>query len=92
MALNEILSTHQVDQRLYLLAQGSKPTPGYGFTVLADKALIEDKTLYLPIRFTEPDKGMMMAQVITSPCLILGVDKSGDFQRIVAGSLRLEIN
>ena len=90
--LQDLLHTHQNTEHLFLLTQGTRPTPGYGFKMLAEKATIEAATLQLPVQFTRPEAGKMMAQVLTSPCIILGVDKSVRFNRIEADSLQLDIS
>lgn len=89
--LKELLHTQQVKDRVFLVSQGSKPTPGYGFEIFDNKALLNGSTLRLPVRFTRPEQGKMMAQVITSPCLIFGVDKSTHFKRIEVDALHLDI-
>lgn len=90
-SLRDLLTDHASREQLFLLAQGSKPTPGYGFAWLADHASIESATLKLPLRFTHPDKDAVLAQVLTSPCMIIGVDKKAQFKRIEAGDLYLDL-
>lgn len=90
-ALRKQLSQHERNEKLFLIAQGSKPTPGYGFEVSAKVATIENETLQLPIRFSVPDKDMMLAQVLTSPCLIVGIDAKAHYLGIQADGLVLDL-
>jgi hypothetical protein len=52
---------------------GSRPTAGYGIEVLGTRP--EGKTLVVEWRESRPEKGMMLAQVLTSPALIVSIPK-----------------
>jgi hypothetical protein len=60
---------------------GPKPTGGYGIELASDKALIQGRTAVIKVRWIEPAKGAILAQRITSPCLIVRLAK-GDYDRI----------
>jgi hypothetical protein len=91
-ALRSLFAEHALKENLFLIAQGTKPTPGYGFEVTAHVAPLEKNTLRLPIRFSQPDKDRMLAQMLTSPCMVLGIDSNAQYQGIEADTLSLEIN
>lgn len=72
----------QVDlqsEQLVIVTLGQKPTAGYSVG-LADVAQ-DGSTLKLNMRVSQPAPDMMVAQVITSPCVVLAVT-SGDWQRV----------
>ena len=91
-ALRNLITEHARKENLFLIAQGTKPTAGYGFDVTAKMALLEQDTLKLPIRFSQPDKDKMQAQMLTSPCMVLGIDSKAHYQRIEADTLKLDIS
>lgn len=90
--LRELFTKHAQKENLLLIAQGTKPTPGYGFEVMTKVATIENDTLQLPIRFSQPDKDKMMAQMLTSPCMILGIDTNAQYLRIELDTLHLDMS
>lgn len=67
-----------------LIAQGRKPTPGYGLT-LTDSRLT-GKTLEIRVAAHSPAPGQAMAQMITTPCLILSIPRNGWQQLRVSGA------
>jgi hypothetical protein len=90
--LLKLLEQHAINEQLFLLSQGQKSSAGYGFNVTAKTGSIIDKTLTLPITFTYPEPGSMQAQVMTSPCLILGIDSKVQFEHIVIDNLEFTIS
>ena len=63
---------HADSDLLLAIALGPQPTPGYG--VYADSpAQLEDGTLHVQIQRTTPPPDAMLAQVITHPCVVLGI-------------------
>jgi len=91
-ALRNLFTEHARKENLFLIAQGSKPTAGYGFEVKAKMAPLEKDTLRLPIRFSQPDKDKMQAQMLTSPCMVLGIDNKAHYQSIEVDSLKQDIS
>jgi hypothetical protein len=61
-----------------LVALGSRPNPGYGLEITADKALYRHGVLTLPVRETKPDPDKMYAQVLVSPCMVLATPVAGN--------------
>jgi len=66
------------ESALFLLSIGSRPTPGYGVMPMAAPGISSDDTsLTIPMRWLQPPEGMMLSQVITTPCLLFSVPDSG---------------
>ncbi|MFO8141282.1 MAG: protease complex subunit PrcB family protein [Marinobacter sp.] len=72
------------EEALVIVTLGQKPTAGY--SVGLDSASRENKTLKLVMTVTQPAPGMMVAQVITSPCVVLAVADEG-WQRLEISGL-----
>lgn len=85
--LQTLLEEHAREENLLVIAQGTKPTPGYGFEVLAKIATVNNSTLQLPIRFSQPAKDKMLAQMLTSPCMIVGIDTKAQYLKIEVDTL-----
>lgn len=70
-------------QWLLLIAMGRKPTTGFGLTLSAvEKA---GDTLKLRVSTRTPAPGMVRAQMITEPCLVVSVPREGWQQITVSG-------
>jgi len=61
---------------LVAIGQGTRPTPGYGLAV-AKPGVLDAGTLTLPIAEKRPPEDAVMAQMITQPCLVVGVPETG---------------
>lgn len=70
-------------EALVMVTLGQKPTAGY--SVGLQSALAQGKSLVLDMRVSEPAPDMMVAQVITSPCVVLAVEPRGWQQIRVRG-------
>lgn len=78
------VGTPEIDFTRYgilLIRMGEKPTGGYGLMLMANVAKIENRTVLVPVRWVEPEKGAITAQMITSPYLMIQMEK-GAFDRI----------
>lgn len=62
-------------QWVLLVAMGRKPTPGFGLNLV--NAESDGETLNIRVSAHSPAPGMVMAQMITEPCLILSVPQQG---------------
>jgi hypothetical protein len=60
---------------LVALSRGPQPTPGYGFTLLG--ATRSGYDAELTVRWIEPPPDAALAQVITKPCLVVGLPRTG---------------
>lgn len=87
--LKLLFDTHLKTENLFLVSQGKKTSAGYGFTITNKTGSLIAETLTLPITFTSPAPGSMSAQVITSPCLVLGIDSKVHFNRLIIDNLEL---
>jgi hypothetical protein len=54
-----------------LLAMGSRPTAGYGLSLAEKSAVVRDGVLTMRVEWGEPPPGALLAQVMTSPCLLV---------------------
>lgn len=83
------------DYSAILVAMGQKNTGGYGLDVGNTDATVDDGVLSITLQWHEPKSGMIVTQVLTSPCLLLKVPK-GDYHRIEikdqAGETRLKVS
>ncbi len=78
-----------------LLAMGSRPTAGYGLSLAERAATVRDGVLTVRVDWGEPPPGVLLAQVMTGPCLLVKVP-AASFDRIRVvdrqGRVRLEGN
>jgi hypothetical protein len=89
--LKQLFNIHLAKENLFLVTQGMKPSAGYGFNISAESAILVNNSLTLPITFSSPEPDTMQAQMITSPCLVLGIDSKADYDRLIIDSLELSI-
>jgi PrcB C-terminal len=64
-----------------LIAMGQRPTAGYGLSLAETTAAIQDGVLAIRVDWREPPPGYLLAQVITTPCLLVKVPAAA-FTRI----------
>lgn len=76
-----------------VLAMGSRSTAGYALSLAEESAVVRDGVLTVRVDWREPPPGALLAQVMTSPCLLVKVPMAS-FSRIRVvdqqGLLRLE--
>ncbi|MFO7642228.1 MAG: protease complex subunit PrcB family protein [Candidatus Competibacteraceae bacterium] len=76
-----------------LLAMGSRSTAGYGLSLAEGAATVRDGVLTVRVDWGEPPPGALLAQVMTSPCLLVKMP-AASFERIRVvdqqGQVRLE--
>jgi hypothetical protein len=76
-----------------MLAMGSRSTAGYGLSLAEESAIVRDGVLTVRVDWGEPPPGVLLAQVMTSPCLLVKVPATPFSQiRVVdqQGRVRLE--
>lgn len=61
-------------QRVFIVAQGQKPTLGYYHKIT--NFLMEGDFWRAVVINQEPEPGMIMAQVISSPCTVIAIPKT----------------
>ena len=55
---------------------GSRSTAGYRVGLASSAANVgENNELYLPVSWAEPPEGVLLAQVMTSPCMLVSIQK-----------------
>lgn len=69
------------DLLLFSLSKGQQPTAGYHFE-LRD-ALLDEQTATLLVHWQEPAPDSALAQIITFPCVVIGLE-SGPYTRVEA--------
>ena len=67
------------DLLLLAISNGEQPTPGYQFS-LAD-AYLNRATAVIEIFWTEPEADAVLPQVMTHPCLVVGME-TGSYRRV----------
>ena len=81
-------------QRVVLVYMGQRPTAGYGLRLASNKFRAYEQTAEVTLEWVKPGKGMVTAQVITNPCVVLTVPKAG-YERLqivdTGGEVRLRI-
>lgn len=60
-----------------LISMGTRPTGGYGIELASSTAKVEDGIAVIQVHWRQPSPDMFVAQVITSPCLLLKLPKTG---------------
>lgn len=69
------------NEGVLFIAMGQRPTAGYGLGFSGNSTRIDGNTLEVTVFWQEPPPGYRLAQVVTSPCLMLKLP-AGNFQRI----------
>ena len=80
---------------IFIAAMGQKPTGGYGLHLARESAAIKNEAAVLKVTWVEPQKGAMLPQMITSPCLAISLPKGPYSQIDVIDQnmqLRLQLN
>jgi len=79
---NEPLPTIDlVTESVFLLSMGTQPTPGYRVSPAPSAPKLDGNTLTISMHWRQPPEGLMLAQVITTPCLLFSVE-NGDYQQL----------
>lgn len=66
--------------QIILVNMGEQRTAGYGVHLASETAQVVDGSLRLPVNWVSPKPGMMLAQMITHPCLVVSVE--AEFQQV----------
>ena len=66
--------------RILLVNMGEQRTAGYGIRLAPDAAQVIEGRLRLSVSWVTPKPGMMLAQMITHPCLVVSV--AAEFQQV----------
>ena len=60
-----------------LVSAGQRPTAGHAVELASPKAAAHGKVGALRVRITRPDPTALVAQVVTSPCLVVRIPREG---------------
>jgi PrcB C-terminal len=75
--------------RLVAIAPGEYPTPGYSVT-LGGESTLRGRELTIVVKISKPPADAILAQMITHPCLVVGVgDPKVERIRVVDDDARL---
>jgi hypothetical protein len=58
-----------------LVRMGRKPTGGYGIELASKQADLQDQAAIVTVHWIEPAKDAILAQMITSPCIMIKLAK-----------------
>lgn len=76
----DLNKTTEIDfsaSRVLLVRMGQNPTAGYRLKLDSESCMISQQTAYISVIWSEPDPGMVAAQVITNPFILLKISKGG---------------
>ena len=59
------------------ISMGTRPTAGYALALHETAVAVADGVATVVVRFDEPAPGAMLAQVLTSPCLLVRIPRDG---------------
>lgn len=60
-----------------LVLMGQRPTAGYALDLASEEVPVEDGTGTVRVNWNEPPEDATVAQVVTSPCLLVAVRRDG---------------
>ncbi|NIP16686.1 MAG: protease complex subunit PrcB family protein [Pseudomonadales bacterium] len=63
------------DLLLIAVSRGQQPTPGYGFELL--EGTMKGEVVTVRLAWNEPPTDAVLAQVITHPCIVIGLEGQG---------------
>ena len=63
------------DRYLLLISMGQQSSAGYSLALLSTTAPLVDGVVSLQVAWNSPPADMMVAQVVTEPCLVLGLKR-----------------
>ena len=89
--LTQLFDKHAQYEPLFIVAQGQKSSAGYGFDIQGDQAKLDNEQLTLPIFFKSPAQDAYLAQVMTSPCLVLGIDSNAHYTSLYIDGLEINL-
>jgi hypothetical protein len=63
------------DLLLVAVSRGQQPTPGYGFELL--EGTMKGEVVTVRLAWNQPPPDAVLAQVITHPCIVIGLEGQG---------------
>jgi hypothetical protein len=61
------------ESSVFVVLMGQQPTAGYDIELYDDRAPVQRASLTIPANWKKPSPDMMVAQVMTSPCIVITV-------------------
>ena len=61
------------ESSVFVVLMGRQPTAGYDIELYDDRAPVQRASLTIPANWKKPSPDMMVAQVMTSPCIVITV-------------------
>ena len=58
---------------IFIVSMGAQPTAGYSIELHEDQAPLHGATLTIPATWKAPAPDMMVAQIMTSPCIVISL-------------------
>jgi hypothetical protein len=68
-------ATKPTDLLLVAVSRGQQPTPGYGFELVG--GTIKGDAVTVRLAWNQPPADAVLAQVITHPCIVIGLEGAG---------------
>lgn len=88
--LQEIEDVDFTREGIVLIEMGVRSTAGYALELASPVLTIRSETAILTVNRIEPGPGAMLAQVVTSPCLLVAVPRASiEKVRVVDGESRV---
>ena len=81
LAMTTTPASQDTDLLLLAVSKGRQPTPGYSFELL--NAFNDAGIATVEVRWIEPPKDAVLAQMITHPCIVIGLQR-GEFAQLRA--------
>ena len=74
-----------------VVAAGKQRSNGYNIVLSYPESEVKGKTVILPVEFVIPNPSKRSTYQLTTPCMVIGVEKAA-YSRIRAGSLEIEVS
>lgn len=74
-ALGENFNTVFDSELVMQINMGMKPTGGYRLALAEDVSVSEDSWVNIGVKWNIPEKGAMLTQALTSPCMLVAIPK-----------------
>ena len=79
MSISQALEKSQIDwlkQKALRINMGQQPNMGYSLAYQGGAEIIDGR-LRIPVKWNTPQPGMMYAQMLVEPCLLLSIPRQG---------------
>ena len=66
---------------VFSISMGQQPSSGYGIELNKNLTTVQEGSLSIPVNWQKPSPNIMVAQIITNPCIIITVP-AGDYRTV----------